>query len=239
MSLAHSPDAASAASEIVVNGATLLADLSGALIWPARRVLLVADLHLEKGSAYAAGGRLLPPYDTATTLARLADAVDRYDIESVYCLGDSFHDGEAGERLAAADLRTLKALTRRCAFTWIVGNHDADPGGVWGGEVVEEAILGPLVLRHEARPGKASSAGEVSGHFHPKAAVKVRDKRLSRRCFVTDGRRLVLPAFGAYTGGLNVLDPAFAGLFPQCFTAHLIGARDLYAYPSEALLPYP
>ena len=239
MSLAHSPDAPTPASEIVVNGAKLLADLSGALIWADRRALLVADLHLEKGSAYAAGGRLLPPYDTAATLDRLADAIDRYDIELVYCLGDSFHDGEAGERLAAADLQTLMALTRRCAFTWIVGNHDADPGGIWGGEVVEETILGPLILRHEARPGQAGSAGEVSGHFHPKAAVKVRDKRLSRRCFVTDGRRLILPAFGAYTGGLNVLDPAVAGLYPKGFTAHLIGRRDLYAYPSEVLLPHP
>ena len=227
-----------AAAEITVNGAALLADISGALIWPERRVLLAADLHLEKGSAFAASGRFLPPYDTAATLKRLAAVMDHYAIEAVYSLGDSFHDEAAGGRIAASDAEDLAALTRRCRWTWILGNHDpATPAGPWDGEVAEEAILGPLVLRHEASAGPARPAGEVSGHFHPKAAVRVRDKRLSRRCFIGDGRRLILPAFGAYTGGLNVLDPAIACHFPGGFDVRMIGERDLYAFPSTALLP--
>ncbi len=230
--------ASRSAAELSVNGATLLADISGALIWPDRRVLLAADLHLEKGSAFAAAGRLLPPYDTAASLRQLAAVMNHYAIEAVYCLGDSFHDEAAGGRIAASDAEQLAALTRRCHWTWILGNHDpAPPEGPWGGEVAEEAVLGPLILRHQASAGPALPAGEISGHFHPKAAVRVRDKRLSRRCFIGDGRRLILPAFGAYTGGLNVLDPAIASHFPGGFTVRMIGERDLYAYPSAALLP--
>lgn len=231
-------DSTNAAAEISVNGARLLADISGALIWPERRVLMAADLHLEKGSAYAASGRLLPPYDTAATLKRLEAAIGNHGIEAVYCLGDSFHDEAAGGRMAAADAEHLAALTRRCQWTWILGNHDpAPPEGPWRGRIAGEAVLGPLVLRHEASTGPNAPAGEISGHFHPKAAVRVRDKRLSRRCFIGDGRRLILPAFGAYTGGLNVLDPAIAGLFPGGFDVRMIGERDLYAFPAKALLP--
>ena len=227
-----------AAVELSVNGAALLADISGALIWPERRALLVADLHLEKGSAFAATGRFLPPYDTAATLRLLAAVMDHYGIEAVYCLGDSFHDEAAGGRIAAPHAEALAGLTRRCRWTWIIGNHDpAPPEGPWGGKVAEEAVLGPLVLRHQAEAARAAPAGEISGHFHPKAAVCVRDKRLSRRCFAGDGRRLILPAFGAYTGGLNVLDPAIACHFPRGFTVQMIGGRDLYAFPSSVLLP--
>jgi len=217
-----------------VNGVRLLCDPSGALIWPERRTLVVADLHLEKGSAFAARGQLLPPYDTAASLARLAEAAGRHAAERVICLGDSFHDGKAAERLAPPDAATLRGLTARYDWTWICGNHDPAPPADWGGRVEHELVLGALVFRHEARP-LVTVAGEVSGHFHPKAAVRLRAGRVSRPCFVSDGRRVILPAFGAYTGGLNVLDPAVAGLFPRGFQAHLLGREAIHAFPQTAL----
>jgi DNA ligase-associated metallophosphoesterase len=219
---------------ISVNGADLLPDPSGALFWPARRMLLVADLHLEKGSAFAARGQLLPPYDTAATLRSLAAAIARHRPERVVCLGDSFHDEGAAERLAAADRAMIRQLTAAQAWTWICGNHDPAPPKQWGGEVQRELTLGPLVLRHQADPG-ARAHGEVSGHYHPKASVRLRAKRFTGRCFVGDGRRLVLPAFGAYAGGLDVLDPALAGLFPRGFGVHLLGRSRVYPFPKRAI----
>ena len=222
-----------AAARILLNGVELLADSSGALLWPDRKTLLVADLHLEKGSAFAAGGRLLPPYDTAATLQRLSDVITRHRAEAVICLGDSFHDAGAAARVAPRDGDSLRALTGRLDWTWICGNHDPAPPDHWGGKVLEELTLGALVLRHEAT---SPAAGEISGHFHPKAAVRVRGKRLSGRCFVTDGRRLILPAFGAYTGGLSVLDPAIAGLFENGFEVRLLGRERIFAFPKAALV---
>lgn len=221
-------------SLLFVNGARLLADRSGALLWPERRTLIVADLHLEKGSAFAAKGQLLPPYDTAATLAGLGEAAERHGAERVVCLGDSFHDGEAAERLSEADGATIRALTRRYDWIWICGNHDPAPPAEWGGRVEPELVVGALLMRHEAKP-LVTAPGEVSGHFHPKAAVTVRSRRLTSRCFVTDGRRIVLPAFGAYTGGLNVLDPAVSGLFPRGFEVHLLGRESVFAFPRGAL----
>jgi DNA ligase-associated metallophosphoesterase len=234
---------------ISVNGASLLADASGALIWPQHRAVLVADLHLEKGSSFAARGRLLPPYDTAATLMRLEEVLTRHDAKAVFCLGDSFHDAAAGERLSGADRARIASLTGRCDWTWICGNHDPAPPADWGGKVAEEVTLGPLTFRHQAvgsknhgaggtgEAGKAGGAGgEVSGHFHPKAALRWRHKRITGRCFITDGRRLILPAFGAYTGGLNVLDPAIAGLFPKDFQVLLMGRAGIFSFPSSALV---
>lgn len=220
--------------EITVNGARLLGDPSGALYWPDRRTLIVADLHLEKGSSYAARGQFLPPYDTAATLELLSSAIARHGAERVICLGDSFHDGDAATRLAPSDAETIQSLTARCDWTWICGNHDPAPPEDWGGTVREELVLGALVFRHEAKP-LVTVAGEVSGHFHPKAKVKLRAKQVTSRCFVSDGRRLILPAFGAYTGGLNVLDPAVAGLFPRGFAVHILGNEAVYAFPASAL----
>ncbi len=224
----------SAVAEIAVNGARLLGGLDGALFWPARKTLVVADLHLEKGSSYAAGGQLLPPYDTAATLAGLETAVARHRPERVICLGDSFHDAGAAERLSGRDGETIRRLTATCEWIWICGNHDPAPPENWGGRVAPELTLGPLLFRHEPEPQRAV-AGEVCGHFHPKAAVRVRSKRLSGRCFVTDGRRLILPAFGAYTGGLNVLDPAIAGLLQRRFQVRLLGRQRIFAFPRAAL----
>jgi DNA ligase-associated metallophosphoesterase len=222
-------------SVIRVNGVPLLADLSGALVWPERRLLVVADLHLEKGSAFARRGQLLPPYDTAATLEALAGAVRRHRPERVICVGDSFHDEHAAERLADADGARLRQLTGICDWIWIAGNHDPRPPADWGGRVEAEVTLAPLVFRHEALTN-GRAPGEVSGHYHPKARVRLRTGRTSARCFVTDGRRLVLPAFGAYTGGLNVLDPAIAGLFAKDFRVHLLGRQAIHTFPRAGLL---
>lgn len=209
-----------------VNGAELIADLSGALVWPARRLVAVADLHLEKGSSLARHGSLLPPYDTPATLDRLADVLERCRPDHVVCVGDSFHDGEAPGRLPPGAAAKLRELTAGHSWTWICGNHDPRPPVAWGGAVTAELTIGPLVFRHQARPGPAR--GEISGHFHPRTDLSVRGTHVGGRCFVTDGRRLILPAFGAYTGGLDVGDPAIAELFPHGFRAHVIGQSRLH-----------
>jgi hypothetical protein len=219
---------------LLVNGVELQADVTGALVWPARRLAVVADLHFEKATAFAARGQFLPPYDTAATLDKLEDVILRHGIERVICLGDSFHDGEAAGRVDPVQAARLQALTARLEWTWIAGNHDPAPPDDWGGRVLAEATEGALTFRHEAAP--EARGGEVSGHFHPKAAVTVRGKRLTAPCFVTDGRRLILPAFGAFTGGLNVLDPAISGLFRRGFQATLLGRNGLFAYPKRALV---
>jgi DNA ligase-associated metallophosphoesterase len=224
---------------VLFAGVELVLDLSGALWWPAQRLLAVADLHLEKGSSFAArGGRLLPPYDTAMTLRRLGAMVQHYRPETVLCLGDSFHDREAGDRLGTEELATLRRLTQSTDWLWLTGNHDPSPPSGLGGQVREEISLGPLVFRHQAGaslPGPRE--GEVSGHFHPVAALSLRGKSLRRRCFAVGRRRLVMPAFGAYAGGLNVLDRAFAGLFPGGFEAHVMGERRLHRLASGRLRP--
>jgi DNA ligase-associated metallophosphoesterase len=216
-----------------INGAELVADLSGAVVWPAQSCLIVADLHLEKASGFARRGTLLPPYDSAATLRRLAAAIDAYRPRRVLCLGDSFHDSQAPARLEAAETAMLAALTARTEWIWIAGNHDPDPPRMLGGRVEREATIGPLVFRHEARRGPA--AGEVSGHFHPKASVATRGRRVSARGFVEDGNRLILPAFGAFAGGLDVFDPAIRGLMARDFAVHLIGRDRVHRFASRQL----
>ncbi|WP_299621514.1 ligase-associated DNA damage response endonuclease PdeM [Pelagibius sp.] len=223
----------SPADRLVVNGVELTADLSGALLWPARRLAVVADLHFEKGSAFAERGQLLPPYDTAATLDKLEAVLMRHRVEKLICLGDSFHDQRAADRLPTSVAERLRSLTARHDWIWIAGNHDPAPPEDLGGQIAGDWTEGALTFRHEAEP--RASAGEVSGHFHPKAAVRVRNRRLSAPCFVTDGRRLILPAFGAYTGGLNVLDPAIAGLFARRFQVTLLGRKQVFTFPSGAL----
>jgi len=205
-------------------GERLAALPMGALHWPAERLLAVADLHLEKGSSYAVNARkLLPRHDTRQTLGALATLIDALRPETVVCLGDSFHDRDAVARLQDEERSEIERLTARVRFVWIAGNHDPAPPAVGWGEVAEDIDRGPLVFRHEARFGAAD--GEVSGHYHPVAALTVRGRGLRRRCFLTDGRRLILPAFGAYAGGLNALDPAIAQLFPDDYDALVVG-RD-------------
>ena len=218
---------------MLVNGARLAADPSGAAWWPERGALIVADLHFEKASAYARRGVFLPPYDTAAILAALEALLARHDAGIVICLGDSFHDPDGPARLGAEERERLAALQRGRDWIWIEGNHDGDAPAALGGRAVGELTLGPLTFRHEPRAGAV--AGEVAGHLHPKAAVVVKGKRAVRRCFAADGLRLVLPAFGALAGGLDVLDRAFAPLFEGPFTAHLLGRAAVHAFPSHRL----
>ena len=221
-------------SNIVINGAELVADATGALYWPARATLIVADLHLEKGSGFAQRhGTLLPPYDSAETLGTLARAIGRYAPARVLCLGDSFHDRHAPSRLSAEDSKGLRALVGSLEWTWIAGNHDPAPPEELGGQVEAVVAIGPLVFRHEAEVG--TRTGEISGHFHPKAGVATRGRRVSARCFVEDGKRLILPAFGAYTGGLDVRDPAIRQHFGRSFAAHVIGRDRVHRFASTQL----
>lgn len=220
--------------DLVVNGAALQADPAGALWWPERRLLAVADLHFEKASSFARRGQLLPPYDTRATLARLAALVARHRPEQLLCLGDSFHDVGGPERLDNEDLAALQALSGAVELLWVEGNHDPGvlPAGL--GRLVEEIAIGPLLFRHEAEAGFAG--GEVSGHYHPKASVHGGARRVTGRCFVTDGRRLILPAFGQLTGGLDVRDAAYAPLFPRGYEVVLLGQRRAVRFPRTALV---
>lgn len=215
------------AGELTVAGVPLLADPAGALYWPQERLLAVADLHLEKGSSYARRGVMLPPYDTPATLARLAALIGRYAPRAVVALGDSFHDGGGPGRLRETDRLALGEWQRGRDWIWISGNHDPDPSGDVGGRCMPSFALGGIVFRHQPA---TDAEGEIAGHLHPVARVVQRGLAVSRRCFVADGRRIVMPAFGAFTGGLNVRDRAFAALFGRrAFTAHMLGQGRLYA----------
>lgn len=221
---------------MVVANVTFVADPAGALYWPDEQLLLVADLHLEKGSAFAKRGVLLPPYDTATTLARLARLVERYAPSIVIALGDNFHDDHGPLRMSGGDHAALKALQQRRDWIWIAGNHDPNPSGGIGGRFADVLALGPLTFRHE--PSEQASPGEIAGHLHPVARVAQRGRAVSRRCFASDGRRLIMPAFGAYAGGLNVRDRTIFELFGTLsFTAHMLGERRLFAISAERCLP--
>lgn len=206
--------------QIELNGASLLAEPSGALWWPDEGTLVVADLHLEKGSSFARRGVMLPPYDTLATLERLAAAV-RPELRRVVCLGDSFHDGGGPLRLAEDDRARLAALTGLADWVWIAGNHDPEPPPSIGGRAIAgELRMAPLVFRHIAAPG--CEPGEISGHYHPKAGVTLRGRRFAGPSFLHDGTRLVMPAFGAYTGGLDAGAPELAMLFPRGMRIALI-----------------
>lgn len=215
-----------------LNGVDLVADRSGALYWPATQTLAVADLHLEKASSLAKGGQPLPPYDTRETLHRLEAAIRRTRPKRVVCLGDSFHDRAGAGRLGGMDRRMLEALAAGREWLWVTGNHDPTGHDDLPGEAVSDLIEGGLVLRHEAAPG---GRAEVSGHFHPKAKVRVRGSVVGGPCFVTDGNRLILPAFGALTGGLSVRSPAISSLLARQFLVLLPGATRIIAVPSDRL----
>jgi len=203
-------------------GQALLACPSGALIWPAIRTLVVADLHLEKASAFARSGQLLPPYDSRATLDQLAAVLAAYAPETVVCLGDSFHDRSAGSRWDAADRTRLVALMAERRWIWVLGNHDPElPTGL-GGERVEAIALEGVSLRHEAVPG---AVGEMSGHYHPKVGLPGRPGR--RRCFALGQGKLILPAFGAFAGGLDLRDPVFRPLLGARVTALALGRSGI------------
>lgn len=186
-------------------GHELCALSQGALYWPARRALIVADLHFEKASWFAKGGQMLPPYDTLETLAALAALIERTGAVELWCLGDSFHDSAGCERLQPDARTALTGLTSAIRWVWITGNHDAALTDHCGGEIVEEAEVDGLLLRHEAQPRELRP--ELSGHFHPKLRVRLRGRPVSRRCFVATPAKLILPAFGTLTGGLDAAHP--------------------------------
>jgi uncharacterized protein len=219
---------------VALAGVTLIADHGGALYWPEQGLLAVADLHLEKGSSFAARGQLLPPYDTAATLARLAHLIARYAPRVVVALGDSFHDGGGPARLSGDDRDHLRSLQRRRDWIWITGNHDPEPAVDIGGTFEQVLMVGALTFRHLP----TGTANEVCGHLHPIARIAHRGRAISRRCFAADKMRMVMPAFGAFTGGLNIRDAAFADLFGTLkFTAHMLGEDRLYAFAARRCLP--
>ena len=220
---------------IALAGVTLVADCAGALFWPDEGLLVVADLHFEKGSAFARRGVLLPPYDTPATINRLGVLIERYAPRLVIALGDSFHDGGGPDRMADISRASLKALQRGRDWIWITGNHDPEPAENIGGRFAQVLAIGPLTFRHE--PSAQPCDGEIAGHLHPLARVARRGRAVSRRCFASDGRRLVMPAFGAYAGGLNVRDRAIASLFGALsFTAHMLGERRIYTFAAARCL---
>jgi hypothetical protein len=208
-----------------VAGVAFLADLSGALVWQDQSLLIVSDLHLEKGSHFAARGVLLPPYDTVATLGRLAAVIARHDPRMVIALGDSFHDRDAHQRLSGPDREALSAMQMRRDWIWISGNHDPALPSDLGGVVAHEVAIGPIAFRHEP----TGEFGEIAGHLHPKARVSTRGRSMERRCFACDGERAVMPAFGAYAGGLSIRDAAFAKIFQTPgFVAHVLGDFRLH-----------
>ena len=218
---------------VVLAGVTLIADSDGALYWPEQGLLAVADLHLEKGSSFAARGVLLPPYDTAATLARLGRLVAHDAPRCVVALGDSFHDGGGPSRLTAQDRENLRGFQRGRDWIWITGNHDPEPASGIGGAFHKTLAIDGLNFRHLP----SGAVGEICGHLHPVARVSHRGRTVSRRCFVADKTRMVMPAFGAFTGGLNVRDAAFADLFGTLtFTAHMLGEGRLYAFTAKRCL---
>jgi len=217
-------------------GEKLFLDPQGALFWPEQRLLAAADLHLEKGSAAATRGSLLPPWDTKTTLDRLALLVRRYAPRALVALGDSFHDRDAAARLHPHDAARLNGIVQAVErFVWVLGNHDPHPPGGVGGQATTVWIEGGLVFRHQAAPG--AKPGEISGHFHPKAQVPTKGALVTRACFVCDGRKILLPALGAYTGGLDVRSPAIAKLFPRGGRVFLLGKDRLYSFAMTGGVP--
>ena len=222
------------AGAIAIHGEAALCDPRGALFLPDFRLLVVSDLHLEKGSAFARRGRLLPPYDTGATLDLLDRVIADHRPRVVVSLGDSFHDGGGAQRMPPPYRERLIAMMRGRDWIWIAGNHDPAAPADLPGAVADEMAFGRLCLRHEPRPGAA--AGEIAGHLHPGAMVVQRGRAVRRRCFATDGDRLVMPAFGAYTGMLNVLDAAFAPLLRrERLVAHMLGQARVYAIAGRRL----
>jgi hypothetical protein len=216
---------------IQLGGLDVIPDLSGALYVPDFATLLVADLHLEKGSSFARRGIHLPPYDTRASLDMLSAVTAAVKPSRLILLGDSFHDGEAHLRLVSDDLDRLRDLASRCETILISGNHDPAPPADFGAAVAREVALGPVTLRHV--PGRlGSSEYEIAGHLHPAATIVQRGRQIRRRCFIGDGRRIVMPAFGSYTGALSITAPPFRDLFGS-FEVWMIGERAIHRFPDS------
>ena len=221
---------------VFVAGEPAVCDPRGALVFPHLGLLVVSDLHLEKGSAFARRGVMLPPYDTGATLKRLEAVIAEHRPRTVINLGDSFHDNWGPERMPDPYRLALSALMLGRTWYWVAGNHDPKaPAGI-GGESVQAISFGPLTFRHE--PSKTAMEGEIAGHIHPCARIVQRGRSVRRRCFATDGARMVMPAFGAFTGSMNVLDHARAGYFQRDrLAAYMIGTDRVYLISGQHLLP--
>lgn len=227
------------ATPLVHGGETLLLDPLGVLFWPATAMLVVADLHLEKGSAFARRGTLLPPYDTARTLRRLGWAIERYGPRVVVSLGDAFHDRAGPAALTSGARDALADMAKGREWLWVHGNHDPGPlAPGLEGEAVDQLDWHGLRFAHLPE-GERNGRALVAGHLHPKAQLERRGRKVSRPCFAGDASCLVLPAFGAYTGGLNVLDPAISGLFEENFCAFLLGDAKVYRVAHHHLQATP
>jgi uncharacterized protein len=221
---------------ILIAGERAVCDQRGVLYFPDLDLLAVSDLHLEKGSSFARRGVLLPPYDTAATLSRLQVVIADYGPRTVISLGDSFHDGEGSARMPSPFRERLWAMMAGRDWFWVTGNHDPYAPAGLPGETVRELAIGGLVFRHE--PSAVPVAGEIAGHLHPCARIVQRGRSVRRRCFASDGDRLVMPAFGSYTGSLNVLDRAYAGLFRwDAFVAYMLGSSRIFAIAGSMLRP--
>jgi uncharacterized protein len=218
---------------IMLNGLDMVPDLSGALHVPELRTLIVSDLHLEKASNMAMRGVMLPPYDTRASLAVLEAVLAQTQPERLILLGDSFHDNGAGDRIDADDRARLCGIAEKHETIWITGNHDSSPPCDLGGHIAEAVALGGITLRHEPKL-LAEGEFEISGHLHPGAAVSQRGKRIRRKCFVGDERRLIMPAFGSFTGALSVSAEAFSTLFePDGYHVWILGSQDIYKFPAR------
>ena len=210
-------------------GETLVPLPCGALHWPAKDTLFAADLHLEKASHFARRGWPLPPYDSEATLTRLHQTLLETRATTLVALGDSFHDSDGPSRLPAPARATLAAIAARAQILWITGNHDDDTAASLHGTAHESLTLGPLTLRHEADP--SDPAPELSGHFHPKVAIRHKGRSVRRRCFALSPTKLILPAYGSLAGGLDLTDPAFAAAAPGALTALIPEAGQLLHFP--------
>ncbi|NND49811.1 MAG: ligase-associated DNA damage response endonuclease PdeM [Rhizobiales bacterium] len=221
---------------IPVAGCELVGAPEGGLYWPAQRALIVADLHLEKGSAFARKGVMLPPYDTPDTISMIEQLVLRYRPETVIALGDSFHREDGHSDLTGEMRERIAYLTAGLRWIWVAGNHDPGAPIGLGGTAMNEIVLDRLTFRHEPQFG--AGPGEIAGHLHPVARLRSRGRVIRRRCFATNGHRLVMPALGAYAGGLNVLDPAFSGVLPsRRFHAWMLGTDRVYPMRASRLVP--
>ncbi|HEX8215017.1 MAG TPA: ligase-associated DNA damage response endonuclease PdeM [Allosphingosinicella sp.] len=214
------------------SGHELMALPQGALFWPSRRALLVADLHLEKASWFARLGQMLPPYDSIATLSDLTALAESTGAQEIWCLGDSFHDRHGCDRLPERARAMLTGLTARMRWVWITGNHDPGLADHCGGRIVEEAEVDGLVLRHEADPAEARP--ELSGHFHPKLRITQRGRQVSRRCFVASETKIILPAFGSLTGGLDAAHPEIVRAVGRRAQALVPVADRLLRFPIAA-----
>lgn len=223
-----------ATATIAVAGVEAVCDPLGVLYLPDMRVLVVSDLHLEKGAAFARRGMMLPPYDTAATLALLEAAVGRYRPAVVISLGDSFHDGLGASHMPGLFRDHVRRLGYGRDWIWVSGNHDPHAPDGLPGTAADEVHLGGLTFRHE--PSLAAGPGEIAGHLHPAARVVRRGKSVRRACFACDGRRLVMPAFGVLAGGLELGHPAMRGLFDlDRLSAHMLGRDRIYSVPHARL----